>query len=138
MANVHRIKEIRDYLHSLVPDSEFDMSTFGTVDAARYMSISCDTPACVAGHVCAYYNLKAHRMGYVMGEVAGDVLELDMKERKDLFHVKNVPFELIKKITPQDAAEVLNNYLDTGVFDWARVLNKDQGHKTESTELVPA
>ena len=138
MANVQRLKEIRDYLRTMVPEPEFDMTTFGTVGNAKYMTISCNTPACVAGHVCFFYNLEADRMGYAVGEVAGDALGLDPLERRALFHVKGVSYDRINKITPQEAAEVLDNYLDTGVFDWVKVLNEEQETKTEIPELVPA
>ena len=142
MANVHNLKEIRNYLRDQVPADEFNMSTFGFLDTTSHMDISCKTPACIAGHVCHYYGIAAGRFSYNIGEAAAKVLELTESEQKTLFHVKGLPHPLVVPITPQQAASVIDHYLDTGKFDWKYVLTGEQINTAEitepTTELIPA
>ena len=129
MANLERVARIRDYMRERVPDSEFDMSTWGIVDHSETgrMDISCKSPACIAGHICNYYQVELSTHKYIW-DSATDMLELSPREARLLFACP--PGSVQVDATPQDAAKVLDRYLETGQFDWVSVM--------AAKELVPA
>ena len=127
MANLERIAEIRDYLQEQVPDAEFNMGSWGLLvrsieDGLTIgVNISCESPGCIAGHVCVYYALD-FRMGdsRKTSSNARNILGLTEEEADKLFYVPDLYDRSI--VTPQDAAKVLDCYLKTGEFNWDRVL----------------
>ena len=118
--NRERIAEIRDYLLT-VPEDEFDMLTWGNQnDTTGKVTVTCLTPACLAGHICAYYSDDASTS--FVSIKAADILGLNNKLTHDLFMPKGINAMVMREATPKDAAKVLDNYLETGKFDWRAVL----------------
>ena len=131
MANLERIAEIRDYLQDQVPDTKFNMTTWGLTDqSTAKMNISCESPACIAGHVCHYFE-TGMLVNDLIWNAAKTELGLDFGQAAELFGCP--PGSPQTNATPQDAAKVLDYFLQTGKFDWAHVMDKQA-----EPELVPA
>ena len=124
MPNVENCQLLLDTLRSLPEigdnDNGFDM---------RNYKHTCGTPSCMAGFATW---LKQGQPDYIttsawdIAAEASDWLGIPEEEALQLF----IPYDeddldgLDDDITPQEAAEVLQNYLDGGVVDWYAVLSK--------------
>lgn len=115
--NRHRITEIRDHLLS-IPEEHFDMTAWGREDGV----IDCQSPACIAGHVRAFYQPQFQVPSEFTSTIAADILGLDQDQMHDLFMPRGVNDNTLRELTSEHAAEVLTDFLSCGKFDWNRVI----------------
>lgn len=116
--NRERIAEIRDHLLT-IPKEHFDMTVWGHQEGF----IDCGSPACIAGHVCLYFNNVDAKSQFISTRAA-DILGLNNDQTHDLFMPKGVNDNTLKELRAQHAAEVLTEFLSAGKFDWNRVIVK--------------
>jgi hypothetical protein len=129
MPNVENCQLLLDTLRSL-PEIGDDTEADG-FSMAQYKH-ACGTPSCMAGYAAWLKEGKPKNMKtkiYQVFDAGAEWLGINYDTAEALF----IPYKHNKldeqgistdDITPQEAAEVLQNYLDGGVVDWYAVLVK--------------
>ena len=113
-----KVAEIRDYMRDVVEPEELDFCNWGILDQETLtVKVSCHTPACLAGHICAYYEAQVNSMIRVK---AAKILGLSFDQAQALFQPVHLPEELTwDLITPAHVVKVLDNFIETeGTVDW--------------------
>lgn len=116
---VDRVAEIRDYMQDVVTPDQLDFREWGRlVHETKRVSISCKTPACLAGHICAYYD---HEVQSAIRFDAAQLLGLSFQQSVRLFQPTDLPDDITwDRITPEHVVMVLDNFIETGgVVDWS-------------------
>lgn len=114
--NIENLKRLADHVDALPltpPDADagFNMS--------RY-TFECGTPACLAGHAWAMainYDPNAVASRHDVNTIATEWLDLDDEEADLLFLNTECTLD-IARITPQEAATVIRDFIETGEVRW--------------------
>lgn len=138
--NVERLQQLAAHLRTL-ERTQFDMREWfmnrkpvSTKDG--WVEYDCGTPACIAGHAVAMFHeldLRAplvEQLGmHTVCTLAEELLDLQMNQSIPLFMPPETSADGIRMYdaTPQQAAEVIEHFINTGEVDWQRVIyRKDE------------
>lgn len=114
--NERRLIEIRNYLLKRVPDDHFSMVSLASRNIfKRRLKIDSSHPACLASHICYYYN---YYPTFSILHSASVLLGLVLPDAYTLFLMAGYTGLDADHVTPKDAANVLTRYLDVGEFSW--------------------
>ena len=113
-----RVTAMRDLMRDFIRPEEFSLCFWGTRDKkTNVVVVSCATPACIAGHVCAYFGWPAILS---VRKEAADILGLDEDQSDDLFRARNLSYQITwDQIKPKHVAEVLDHFIEHGEINWA-------------------
>lgn len=114
-----KVAEIRDYMRDVVQPEELDFCVWGNLDQETLtVKVSCYTPACLAGHICSYYEINVDS---AIRYKAASILGLSYNQALFLFQPIDVPEEITwDMITPAHVVKVLDKFIETkGTVDWS-------------------
>lgn len=126
--NKERLTQVAEWLEAGAPERRFNMNRLLDISFATDTTNWCGTECCIAGYVVTRFapeDVVMMEQNSNADYFAGELLDLEPEKADQLFYPKDSHARQLEDwsaITPQQAATVVRNLVETGDVDWEIIL----------------